>query len=212
MAVPVREVRRRSSACTTGSVPVPVIGTSLHGEGRLDVDLHVLVSVLPWVREYKAQPMRLPIWVEGRWSTYVPDGRLLGLARPLCVEVKPLKKLRVSPDLDGRKIAIERALDLRGEDFVIWTELEIRAEPLFPNAKLVWSHAQNAAPTEIVETCAKLRNVAFSIMDEVVAAFGGGQHGWRLALALVGMKVLALDLNQPIVGSSRVRVGTRGWI
>jgi hypothetical protein len=191
---------------------LPDTGISLHGEGRLDIDLHIVVSVLPWVREYQAQPMRLSILVQGRWSTYVPDGRLLGLARPLCIEVKPLAKLRISPDLDGRKTAIEKALALRGEDFVIWTERDIRAEPLFANAKLVWSHAQNAAPGEIAEACAKLRNVTFSIMEEVVAAFGGGQHGWRLALALIGMKVLALDLNRPIVGSSHVRVGTRGWI
>jgi hypothetical protein len=209
---PVRRVRRRSSACTTGSVPDPATGVPLHGEGRLDVDLHIVVSVLPWVREYQPQPMRLPIWVEGSWSSYIPDGRLLGLVRPLCIEVKPLAKLRASPDLDGRRGAIERALAERGEDFVIWTEREIRAEPLFPNAKLIWSHAKNVTSRETVPACASLRGVAFASMQEVVDVLGGGPNGWRMALALVGMRVLALDLGRPISAASAVRVGSRGWI
>ena len=212
VGAPVREVRRRSSSCTTGSVPAPDTDASLHGEGRLDVDLLMIVSVLPWVREYQPQPMRLPILVGGKWCTYVPDGRLLGLARPLCLEIKPLRKLLASPDLDGRKTAIEQALDDRNEDFEIWSEVEIRAEPLFSNAKLVWSNAQNAAPAEIVVACATLRQVRFSIMHEVVDALGGSHDGWRLALALVGMKVLALDLTNLINGETPVRVGTRGWI
>jgi len=209
---PVREVRKRSAACTTGSVPMPASDSSLHGEGRLDVDLHIVISVLPWVRAYHPQPMRLPIIVDGRRSTYVPDGRLLGLARPLCIEVKPLAKLLASPDLDGRKMAIERALDQRGEDFAIWTERDIRAEPLFANAKLVWSQAHNASPADIVAACATLRDAQFSEMHEVVVALGGGQLGWRMALALVGNKVLVLDLSRPIVAGSLVRNGPRGWI
>ncbi len=209
---PVREVRRRSSSCTTGSVPVPVAGPPLHGEGRLDIDLQIVVSVLPWVREYQPQPMRLPIQVDGRWSHYTPDGRLLGLARPLCIEAKPLAKLRASPDLDGRKSAIQRALRERGENFDIWTELDIRAEPLFSNAKLVWSHAHNATSIEVVEACAILRTVDFTTVGQVVDALGGGHRGWRTAFALVGMKVVALDLARPIAASSAVRVGTRGWI
>lgn len=209
---PVREVRRRAASCTTGSVPVPVSGRPLHGEGRLDVNLHIVVSVLPWVREYRPQPLRLPIEVDGRRSFYTPDGRLLGLARPLCIEVKPLAKLRESPDLDGRKDAIERAFGEIGEDFAIWTEEDIEAEPMFSNAKLVWSNAQNAAPAEVVEACAALRQHAFTTMGEVVDLLGGGQVGWRMGLALVGLKVLAVDLASEIVASAQVRFGTRGWI
>ena len=209
---PVREVRRRAASCTTGAVPVPASGGVLHGEGRLDVDLHIVASVLPWVREYRPQPMRLPILVDGRWSSYVPDGRLLGLARPLCVEVKPLAMLRASPDLEGRKGAIERALDALGEDFAVWTELDIRAEPLFQNAKLVWSKAQNVTAAETVAACSALRTVRFSTMGEVVEALGGGHHGWRLALALVGRKVVATDLTREIGATTPARVGPRGWI
>lgn len=212
VGVPVREVRRRSAACTTGSVPMIDVGTSLHGEGRLDIDLHIVVSVLPWVRAYQPQPMRLPIIVEGRRATYVPDGRLLGLARPLCIEVKPLAKLKASPDLEGRKMAIEHALEERGEDFAIWTEHEIRAQPLFANAKLVWSQANSASPSDIVAACAVMREVRFSEMQDVVTALGGGQRGWRMALALVGFKVLVLDLSSPIAAGSLVRNGPRGWI
>ena len=156
--------------------------------------------------------MRLPIRVDGAWTTYVPDGRLLGLVRPLCIEAKPLAKLRASPDLDGRRSTIERALAKRGEDFAVWTELEIRAEPLFANAKLVWSQAQNATNAETVAACAVLRPVAFSTLGEVVAALGGGHLGWRGALALVGMKVIVTDLARTITAASPVRVGPRGWI
>ncbi|MDK2768288.1 MAG: hypothetical protein KYX69_11285 [Sphingomonas sp.] len=176
------------------------------------MNLHIVVSVLPWVREYQPQPLRLPIEVGGRRSFYTPDGRLLGLARPLCIEVKPLAKLRESPDLDGRKGAIERALGALGEDFVIWTEEDIEAEPLFPNAKLVWSNAQNATSAGVVEACAALRGCAFSAMGEVVDLLGGGREGWRMALALIGLKVLAVDLARHIDGEAAVRLGTRGWI
>lgn len=209
---PVREVRRRAASCTTGSVPVPAPGPPLHGEGRLDVNLHIVVSVLPWVREYRPQPLRLPIEVDGRRSFYTPDGRLLGLARPLCIEVKPLAKLRESPNLDGRKDAIVRGFAEIGEDFVIWTEADIEAEPLFSNAKLVWSNAQNATPAEVVEACAALRHRAFSTMGDVVALLGGGHEAWRMALALVGLKVLAVDLAREIGAAAVVRLGTRGWI
>lgn len=191
---------------------MPVAGGPLHGEGRLDVNLHIVVSVLPWVREYRPQPMRMPVEVDGRRSFYTPDGRLLGLVRPLCIEVKPLAKLRESPDLDGRKDAIVRALAEIGEDFVIWTEEDIEAEPLFTNAKLVWSNAQNASSAEMVGACAALRHRAFSTMGEVVDLLGGGREAWRMALALVGMKVLAVDLAREIGGASPVRPGTRGWI
>lgn len=191
---------------------MPVTGEALHGEGRLDVDLQIVVSVLPWVRAYQPQPRKVPIVVDGRPSFYVPDGRLLGLARPLCVEVKPLAKLRASPDLDGRRPAIERALDADGEDFAVWTELQIRAEPLFPNAKLVWSRAQDVTAAETVAACAALRAAPFSTLGEAVAALGGGHGGWRLALALVGMKVIAIDLGRTIGATSPVRIGPRGWI
>ena len=210
--VPVREVRRRSSACTTGSVPVPETSDALHGEGRLDIDLQIIASVLPWVREYRAQPMRLPICVNGRWSHYVPDGRILGLARPLCIEVKPITKLTASPDLDGRKAAIESALGAINEDFAVWTELEIRAEPLFPNAKLVWSNAQNLKPQEVVAACTVLRGTSFSRLGQAVLALGGGHAGWRVALGLVGLKVLAIDLGSEITANSPTRLGARGWI
>lgn len=209
---PVREVRRRAASCTTGSVPVPVAGPPLHGEGRLDINLHIVVSVLPWVREYRPQPLRLPIDVGGRRSFYTPDGRLLGLARPLCIEVKPLAKLRESPDLEGRKDAIERGFAKIGEDFAIWTEEDIEAEPMFSNAKLVWSHAQNATPAEVVDACATLRHRVFFAMNEVVDLLGGGRGAWRMALALVGLKVLAVDLAREIGAGAPVRLGTRGWI
>lgn len=184
----------------------------LHGEGRLDVDLQIVVSVLPWVREYQPQPMQLPIVVQGRPSFYVPDGRLLGFERPLCIEAKPLVKLRASPDLDGRKPAIERALTARGEDFTIWTELDVRAEPLFSNAKLVWSHANHATSAETVTSCGALRVASFSTLGDVVSVLGGGQLGWRRTLALLGKKVIVTDLGRVIGASSLVRVGPRGWI
>jgi len=209
---PVRDVGRRSSGCTTGSVPVPNSEQALLGEGRLDIDLQIVVSVLPWVRQYRAQPIRLPIEVDGRKTFYTPDGRLLGLARPLCVEVKPLDKLRKISDLEVRKNAIKHALGKIGEDFAIWTEVEIRAEPMFSNAMHVWSTAQNVRPFEVVDACAALRRCAFSTMIEVVDMLGGGPLGWRLALALVGQKVLAIDLTREIGADTPVRAGIRGWI
>ena len=49
-------------------------------------------------------------------------------------------------------------------------------------------------------------------MGEVVDLLGGGREGWRMALALIGLKVLAVDLARHIDGEAAVRLGTRGWI
>lgn len=193
-------------------MPIPDSDASLQGEGRLDVDAHLLISVLPWVREYQPQPMRLPIECRGGSSIYIPDGRLLGLSRPLCIEIKPLAKLRKSPDLGGRKKAIERALAARGEDFDIWTEREIRAEPLFSNAKLVWSCAQNLPPTEVAAACAALRHARVAVIADVLRALGDRSDSWRIVLGLIGLKVLCADLTRELAAEAAVRHGPRGWI
>ena len=56
------------------------------------------------------------------------------------------------------------------------------------------------------------QRVWFERMREVVSALGGNQLGWRVALALIGKKVLSLNLGRPIEASSPVRIGPRGWI
>ena len=203
--------KRRSSSCTTGLLPgldddLPQSGS----EGRLDLDFQFVMAVAPHVREYREQPERFRLRCGGRVRHYVPDGLAGTVLGPVYFEVKPKRILARSPDLDGRLDAIRAECARRDACFEIVTEDHVRAGHLLPNSIRVWSAAQSAEPERIRHACAALRDVDFPAeLGSVVDLLG--VEGWRLAMALVGMRLLAVDLTSQLDAETVVLRGGKDW-
>lgn len=210
---PVRSpANRRSSACTTSRLPT--IGhrydDSRQGEGRLDLDFQVIMTVAPHVITYLEQPE------EFSWSTpaglrrYTPDGLARTTMGDVYFEVKPEKWLLRKPDLDGRLEDIIRQCEDRNAAFSIVSERHIRTGYLLENSIRVWSASQDIDHGRIIRACAILEGLTFPCrLSDVWAALGDG--GRRTANGLIGHKYLAINLNAEMSGATMVGRGRKLW-
>jgi len=141
----VRRIRTRSHPGYTGDVPMTRIGYKvISGESLLELDFLVLIDdVMSDLVGIFAQPMKLPIVVAGRSTTWNPDFLLsrTDLHHEL-VEVKTEEALHPE-DPDERRLvtlrieAMRKAAAAAGFGFRLATEREIRVQPRLDNARLV---------------------------------------------------------------------------
>lgn len=210
---PVRNpARRRSSRCTTSLLPIVGLqdNDSRQGEGRLDFDFQIIMSVAPHVIEYREQPETFTWLQNGVWRRYTPDGLAVTTLGKLYCEIKPEKQLQRSPDLKGRLDEIRAQCRERDADFAIMSEEQIRTGCLLANSMRVWSASQEMDQGQIVRACAMLEQIHFPVTLGTVWAVLG-DRAMRIANGLVGHKYLALNLNEPLLGTTMVARGRRRW-
>lgn len=211
---PVRTpARRRSSRCTTGSLPTIESNCGGHwqSEGRLDFDFQLIMSVAPHVIAYREQPETF-VWRDGRNVTrrYTPDGLAITTMGAVYFEVKPERWLAQHPNLDGKLDDIEAECRQRNARFAIVSEAHIRVGHLLPNSRRVWSASQQVTQGDLIRACAKLAALDFPIsLKDICCVLG--EYWSRLVNGLIGHKYLAVDLNQPLSEDLRVCRGLKPW-
>ncbi|APT34565.1 hypothetical protein MCBMB27_05274 [Methylobacterium phyllosphaerae] len=144
----VRKIRRRGHIGYTGDVPMTRLrGKVLSAESLLEADFLVVTDAQDDdIVEMAAQPLALPISLNGKPASWIPDYKIVRRTgvREL-VEVKPLSKLRTTDPTKQAKVtarlnACRSAARAAGYTFRLVTEQEIRIQPLLYNAKLIHRH------------------------------------------------------------------------
>lgn|GEM_PF-6846538 len=144
-----RAVRTRSKDIYTGDVPLTRLnGKLVSGEGLHEVLGWIVIEFLmdDMVAAY-AQADMVKIFVFGKPTDWTPDVRIVRKDKPdLLIEVKPLEQVqpneKTPPDLAAamrEKVRARQAYaDANGFDFLLLTDFEIRKEPRFHNAKVMF--------------------------------------------------------------------------
>jgi len=210
---PVRQpASRRSSGCTTSRLPI--IGhcdnVSKQGEGRLDLEFQVIMTVAPHVITYLEQPEQFAWNTPTGLRRYTPDGLARTTMGLVYFEVKPEKWLLRKPDLDGKLKDIIRLCEERNAVFSIVSERNIRTGYLLENSIRVWSASQDINQGQIIRACAILEGLTFpcrlrTVWDAL------GDSGRRIANGLIGHKYLAINLSAEMSGATMVGCGRKLW-
>lgn len=209
---PVRQpAARRASSCTTGLLPqIGEDARQLGFEGRLDCDFQIIMSVASHVHRYVEQPETFVMAGPDRLYRYTPDGLAFTTVGNIYFEVKPKRKLALSPDLDGRLEMIRAACAKRKGRFQIVTEDHIRHGFLLENSIAVWSAAQGMDAAEIRRACQALRLITLPPTFGEIAEFLG-PRGAFLTRGMIGHRYLAADLVSALLPGTRVTRGLRDW-
>lgn len=181
----------------------------IEAESLLEHDFVVLKRLDGSTREIRQQPRRLKWWDPRtrQWRLHIPDFELLshGSERVVFAQVKPAE---IAAELKEELDLIRDAFEHLGHGFEVWTEVEIRAQPRFRNAQLLYGHT---GPLENVEALAAVRKVLRDTAPEALTigeireAAGVGGMAFRAVLRLHVRGEVALDLDRPIIDGAMVR-------
>jgi hypothetical protein len=188
-------------------------GTSFEGiiefESLLEHDFLVLTRSDGITTEVRPQPRKVD-WFDLRsrkWRVHIPDFAVVrrGCSRPIYVQVKPKVKAEALAEELG---LITDEFHRQKLLFEVWTEVEIRRQPVFGNAEMLFEHC---GPREDVEALDQVREVlrdaprTVRTIAEIKEASGIGGRTLGAVLRLHVLREVALDLEKPIDDRALVR-------
>lgn len=137
-----RKIVRRSNLRVTGKFPSFRNNTSVHWESFNERDCFIRLDANPRIVSFKEQPATLTYFLNGKTYKHFPDLFVVGNGRAGFIEVKS----HTDPDLCEaieRGDAIRPVLLMQGFDYFVVTDLEIRQEPQFSDAKILLRLGRN---------------------------------------------------------------------
>tara|TARA_R110001599_G_scaffold64023_3_gene179192 strand:+ start:847348 stop:848064 length:717 start_codon:yes stop_codon:yes gene_type:complete len=137
-----RKIVRRSNLRVTGKFPSFRNNASVHWESFTERDCVIRLDADPRIDSFKEQPATLTYVLNGKTYRHFPDLFVVGNGRAAFIEVKS----HTDPDLCEaieRGNALRPALLMQGFDYFVVTDLEIRHEPQFSDAKLLLQLGRN---------------------------------------------------------------------
>lgn len=199
----VRRIVTRSGGGYRGKFPSNKLKKMVHYQSLLERDAILHLEYHPAVLAYQEQPSEETYYdVEHNARSYFPDFlAVLVTTEKFNVEVKPEGKLQS----DKIRDKLERvALRLAETDrkFRVWTEREIRREPLFSNLKRLHRVNKPVARSPVVDQLvqavrAESRSVELAALIE---RFGAESD----VLRLIAAGIFQTDLEQPLTPHSCV--------
>jgi hypothetical protein len=215
-AIPERPARKvangRKQRSIAHRLPVAWLGRSVPYESRLEADLVMVMAADADVTGIWSQPETFRWRAEGRLRRYTPDFLITTYYGPVYREVKPIDVLVRDPTLGGRLEAIRGQCACRGARFEIWTEIDIRAEPRFANARAVHfaphPGRDRAVAASLREAVSDLVGSAPASLLLSRAGLASGNLGDLLALVAVGDAVI-VDMERGIGPDTLIGRGRR---
>jgi hypothetical protein len=189
-----------------GNLMGPSLGEHYEGiievESLLEHDFVVQARFDGVTTMVRPQPEKLKWWDprKSRWRTHIPDFEAKRTDRNTrtFVQVKPKK---YAERLEEELILIRRNFERLGFLYEVMTEIEIRKEPRFANAKMLFPHT---GPMEDVGALDRVRAVlreakaSVPTMGEIRRAAGIGTASDRAVLRLHVRSEVRLDLDVEI--------------
>jgi hypothetical protein len=181
------------------------MGRNIWNESILERDLIFQMEYDRDVVSYREQAVRIFFELDGKRRFYTPDFSCeLRNRRPQIIEVKP--KAKLSSWFKQLYRIITPICDREGFDFLVYTEFQIRIQPLLDNIKCLWKYAR----TPIYPFHQVLCHDCFSTrtqrtLCEVFEFFAKRAVDKQVVLALLYWGVISTDLMIPLGADSPVR-------
>lgn len=139
----VRNVVTRSGRGYRGYLPSKKLNRRVQFESLLELHAALILEFSPGVIRYQEQPELIHYEIDGAIRSYVPDFEVeLVNHKLLHLEVKPEAKLRTAT-LQKKFSSINIRYLQHPAQFMVLTDREIKAEPLYSNLELLFRGLQN---------------------------------------------------------------------
>ncbi len=203
MYEPARRVVTRSKGRVVGYFYSRKNRRQIAWESQLERDCMRVLDVLPEVVKYKAQPFRFIYEFDGRSRFYYPDIEVLTRTGRKILEVKPVKKLFEHGVLERLELMREMLRE-EGYGFEVWTEDQIRKEPLWSNVKLLQPYRLLGGTLYSVLSIYRAFNGHDRISIGELAKEVSADNALEAVLPYIAEGKLCVDLNEPITADSLV--------
>lgn len=212
-----RTIRGRGRDIYTSDIPLSRLGNLMaSGEGMLESDAWLVIDfAFDDLTGFVAQPFPIFIDIFGQRHKWTPDALLYRSEQPIFVEVKPLEVVHPDPQKYPEKAAEAKArfaaMRLAATDydagFLLLTEVEVRVEPRFYNAQMMFRAINAHIPDSLVLKAADA--LASLPLDTTVSALSPalGEHSASTVLVaclLDRRNLVRLDRSAPFSTSSRL--------
>ncbi|GEP01513.1 hypothetical protein [Methylobacterium haplocladii] len=178
-------------------------------ESLLEHDFLVLTRSDGITTSVRPQPIRFHWWDPrtSQWRVHIPDFAVMRrfVPKPVYIQVKPKA---VADALSEELGLIKAAFRQRGLSYEVWTDEDIRRQPRFSNAELLFDQS---GPLEDVEALDRVRKVlkeaAPSVLSvaEVREAAGIGPRAFQAILRLHMRNEVDLNLERPLDAKALVQ-------
>lgn len=172
-------------------------------ESQLERDCMRVLDILPEVEAYWSQPFGLMYEHYGKLKTYYPDIEVKTRTGRKIIEVKPNSKLIKSGIFDRFEV-IRDLLREKGYSFEVWTEDQIRPEPLLSNVKLLQPYRLLGGTLYSVIAIARAFEGKERITIRELARKISADEALEAVLPYIAEGKLCVDLHQPITEDSLV--------
>ncbi|WP_400768738.1 TnsA endonuclease N-terminal domain-containing protein [Methylosinus sporium] len=196
---PIRFIITGRRTVPTGRWHSNKTGRSQPWEARAERDHFFVCDADTDVASYMAQPHRLEIDVGTKNPLiYLPDVTITRADGSVeVVEIKRACEVLKKEYLEKLGLAEEVYAGL-GWGFRILTDVEIRREPRFRNARRICAHQPAVVTTQqTLDVLAHIGEHGFGTMGDLARLLGDGADGWACLHALVVQRLLHVDLDTP---------------
>jgi len=200
-----RQLNNAGRLINIGKYPSDKMGTNVWTESILERDLAHWLEFDSNVISYRTQAVRIFFELDGKRRHYTPDffcERRVG--PPQIIEVKPQKRL--SPWFLQLYRIITPICEREGFEFVLYTEVEIRAQPVLDNLKLLWKYARTPLyPCHQVLCYEFFFSTPEATLEELFQFFVSRDLEKQVVLGLLYHRIITTDLSIPLGTDSPVR-------
>jgi hypothetical protein len=205
---PIRSVLTGRRVIVTGFYSSRKAGRALPYEGMNEQALLKRSEVETSVVDYRAQPFRFELVIDGRKRIYIADCvRLLSNGNVEVVEVKGRLKQAPSPDYMEKLSAVGEICDRLGWQFRVLSHRHLfEPEIVYANIDLIQSrrtvrfdqiHAYRAL--ELIE-----REGGETQLGQLADTLGARPIGMAIAQAMMVRRLVSIDLSRPLGAESKV--------
>ncbi|RED45853.1 TnsA endonuclease-like protein [Aestuariispira insulae] len=178
-------------------------------ESQLERDCLIRLDADPKVRLIYEQPFPLRYQFDGRQREHIPDFLVYLSNGRKVVEVKP----KVNLEIDGeqeRFEAIKNEFKAQGLDYEVLTEVEIRKEPEFSNAKLVSRFRYHHLPSSAEVLLRKIGSQHRQLEAGEIEFLSGNEIRKPTLLTAHSLGLLELDLGREFSAKTIVSFLSQG--
>lgn len=215
---PIRTIITGRRRITTGSYASVKAGRPLPFESMNERAFLMHCEVDTSIVDYRAQPFRLELVVEGAKRAYIPDGlRLLEAGDLEVVEIKKDRQALSDPDYAFKLDCVAKVCELVGWRFrTIYARELYQPADRYRNVVDVQSwRLTDYSDSDLYRITARLDAVKTETLGALSDLLGGGPAGEAKLKAMMVDRVVRIDLNELIAQSTpveRVRESRSGRI
>lgn len=176
---------------------------SVPWESQLERDCMRILDILPEVEAYWSQPGGFIYEFAGKQRIYYPDIEVKTRTGRKFIEVKPSDKLLKGDTFDRFEV-IRLVLQGEGYSFEVWTEDQIRQEPLVSNVDLLQPYRLLGGTIYSTISIARAFGGRKRISIGELARQISADNAFEAVLPYIAEGKLCVDLNKPITADSLV--------